>query len=657
MNAIKNSKKINFALSFIYACLIVFFITHLPVIFISVLALLCVWNFYLTLSNKPKPNAWLANVLAGSILILMLYSLDMGDTITLFVAMLLLSSLFKLLQAKKKKHYHVIITLTFFSLSAVYLFNQSILATILVSGLYILNFAVLGLLESKHSLKLASKQSGKLLLVALPLAIFLLLFLPRIPAFWQLQGPKLAQTGLSEHVDPFNIAKLANSDELVFRAKFNDPAPTPPHYWRAIVHDQFNGNAWLRSDLLKYFNVAAANTQPVSQSINYSVIAEPANQKWLYGLGFANSDDTSVESNALGLLSKSSNQAKSLHYSVHSLPLSASPLLAWQKTEYIRIPKNNSKALQLSAELKNRTHSDRAFYDALLAYFATHNFSYTLTPEPMTGSNTIDQFLFDKQRGFCGHYASAAAYLFRSAGIPATVVSGYLGGELNQESNYLSVRQYDAHAWVEVYLQEEGWQVFDATAVVAPERLTGSLSQNEQLNDEFNRNLNFGLISLSSFTAINWLRVQLDHLDYQWSSWVLGFDKQKQSHFLKSIFGDKNLWLVPLTVVTILGLSFISYFAYLNWPKRAAKLPPLVSEYNQLLRWAKKQQIIGPAHYTPAQQLSYIAEQAPQIAQPLNEFSVLFKKVRYSNKPFTKEHKNQAKDLIKLIKISKQRRL
>ena len=207
----------------------------------------------------------------------------MSDTVILFVAMLLLASLFKLLQAKTKKHYHVITTLTFFSLSSVYLFNQSILTTLTVSGLYILNFAVLGLLESKHNLKIAAKQSGKLLLLALPLAIFLLLFLPKMPAFWQLPGPKLAKTGLSEQVDPFDIAKLSNSDELVFRAKFNEEQPVAPYYWRAIVHDEFNGNAWLTSDFLKYNNLKA-NTSSIMMS--NLLQATPLLQSLLHKNGF-----------------------------------------------------------------------------------------------------------------------------------------------------------------------------------------------------------------------------------------------------------------------------------------------------------------------------------------------------------------------------------
>jgi len=656
MGILKNEKVINYSLCFIYACLIVFFIAHLPLVFVGVLALICAWNFFITLSNKPKPNGWLANILAGASLGLMLYTVGMSDTVILFVAMLLLASLFKLLQAKTKKHYHVITTLTFFSLSSVYLFNQSILTTLTVSSLYILNFAVLGLLESKHNLKIASKQSGKLLLLALPLAIFLLLFLPKMPAFWQLPGPKLAKTGLSEQVDPFDIAKLSNSDELVFRAKFNERKPVAPYYWRAIVHDEFNGNAWLTSDFLKYNNLKSniESTNDEQLIASYSVITEPATQKWLYGLAYSSSNSQNVEGNSLGLLRKKSRQAKSLQYDVNSFSFSALPLGQFEEKRYKYLAhKENVKTSSLAKNLKQNTHSDREFYNSLLQYFVDEGFTYTLTPTPMSGDNTIDQFLFDNKRGFCGHYASAAAYIFRTAGIPARLVSGYLGGELNQDNNTLTVRQYDAHAWVEVYLQNEGWVVFDATAVVAPERLNGSLSQNKELNDEFKSNLDFGLVSLSNFPGINWLRLELENLDYQWSSWVLGFDEEKQNDFLKSLFGSKNIWLVPLMVLLTAGFCFVGYFVYLNLPKRTAKLAPMVKEFNEIQTWAKKQKFNTPEHLTPSQRLQLYADQKPQAAQSINTFSQLFNQVRYGKKPFTKERKTQAKDLIKLIKTSK----
>lgn len=657
MSKFKNENAVNYVLCFIYGCLTLFFIPHLPILFLTVLATLCFWNTRVIFANKNKPAANVANILAGCSLGLMFYSIGMSDTVLLFVAMLLLASLFKLLQAKTKKHYQVITTLTFFSLSSVYLFNQDILITLAVSSLFILNFAVLGLLESTQSLNVTFKKSGKLLLMALPLAVLLLLFLPKIPAFWQLPGPQLAKTGLSEDIDPFNIAKLANSDELVFRATFTEPLPNSPYYWRAIIHDEFDGNAWLTSDYIKYnkkgsSDLVTDNSAPIA---SYSVIVEPSSQKWLYGLAYSTSNTHNVNSNYQGLLNKENLNAKSIQYSVTSFSLKNLPLTLFQKKHYTQLKTTeNSKTNNLVKQLKSKTKTDRELYKLLLNYFSNQSFTYTLTPTPMSGEDTIDQFMFENKRGFCGHYASAAAYIFRRAGLAARVVSGYLGGEYNKNTGVLTIRQYDAHAWVEVFIENKGWTIFDATAVVAPERLTGSLSQNQPLNTEFKSNLNFGLVSLSQYQAINWLRLELEALDYKWSSWVVGFDEQKQNTFLKSLFGKKYIWLVPLSLLLICVISFTAYFIYLNWPvKKVKDTPPIVKAYNDVLKIAKSQKINPAPTLTPTQTLDYIALKLPKASKPLYQFKHLFNQVRYGHKPFTKERKTQAKDLIKLIKSSK----
>ena len=127
MQKIHNEKSINLTLSIIYGVVVLFIMSELPPVFTALLALLCVWNFTITLMNKPKPSTVFANVLAGISLVLLFYDIGFGDTVTLFVAMLILSSLFKLLQAKTKKHYQTIVLLSFFSLSTVYYFRSQLL--------------------------------------------------------------------------------------------------------------------------------------------------------------------------------------------------------------------------------------------------------------------------------------------------------------------------------------------------------------------------------------------------------------------------------------------------------------------------------------------------------------------------------------------------
>ncbi|WP_163009791.1 transglutaminase-like domain-containing protein, partial [Pseudomonas viridiflava] len=95
-----------------------------------------------------------------------------------------------------------------------------------------------------------------------------------------------------------------------------------------------------------------------------------------------------------------------------------------------------------------------------LRYFADQPFHYTLKPDSL-GNDSIDEFLSSSRRGFCAHYAGAMTFVLRSAGIPARVVAGYQGGELNPEGQYLTVRQFDAHAWVEYWQPDVGWRSVD----------------------------------------------------------------------------------------------------------------------------------------------------------------------------------------------------
>ena len=88
---------------------------------------------------------------------------------------------------------------------------------------------------------------------------------------------------------------------------------------------------------------------------------------------------------------------------------------------------------------------------AVLDMFTQQPFYYTLNP-PKLGGDSVDEFLFDTKRGFCGHYASAFAALMRAAGIPARVVTGYQGGIHNPFADYWILRQSEAHAWNEIWI-------------------------------------------------------------------------------------------------------------------------------------------------------------------------------------------------------------
>jgi protein-glutamine gamma-glutamyltransferase len=85
---------------------------------------------------------------------------------------------------------------------------------------------------------------------------------------------------------------------------------------------------------------------------------------------------------------------------------------------------------------------------------------------PAEGVDAVDDFLFESQRGFCEQIATALAVMLRSQGVPARLASGYVPGERDRISGVWKVRASDAHAWVEVWFPQSGWQAFDPTADV-----------------------------------------------------------------------------------------------------------------------------------------------------------------------------------------------
>ena len=159
--------------------------------------------------------------------------------------------------------------------------------------------------------------------------------------------------------------------------------------------------------------------------------------------------------------------------------------------------------------------------------FATQQFFYTLTPPPL-GRDSVDEFLFDTRRGFCGHYASAFATLMRAAGIPARVVTGYQGGTFNRFADYWILRQSDAHAWDEIWIEGRGWLRVDPTSAVAPGRVERGSSDvfaaDEPLVSRWQR-------------RTPWLadmRLRLDALHQLWRERILRFDHNSQNDLLRA---------------------------------------------------------------------------------------------------------------------------
>lgn len=242
-----------------------------------------------------------------------------------------------------------------------------------------------------------------------------------------------------------------------------------------------------------------------------------------------------------------------ISYSVESQTSSSNQALFEQESHKNRLlpVRLNPKTVSFARRLLQASDFDQQQYiRQVLDFFRDNEFVYTLSPE-LLGADAMDDFLFNSRRGFCEHYASAFTYLMRAADIPSRVVIGYQGGKMNPLDDYMIVRQSDAHAWSEVWVNGY-WQRIDPTAAVSPDRVEQGIL-NAGLESSKLPSL---LISESSF--LRNAAFLYDSFQNSWNQWVIGFDQNKQHDLLKSLGLEKatasNLILLLVSCLTITGL-------------------------------------------------------------------------------------------------------
>ena len=623
--------------------------------------------------QKHIPSLRTLNLLALLSILGLIYSaLPLGFLLGM-VNLLVLACALKLMQVRTQRDYYQLVVSLMFLLGCGFIFKQSIAFTLLYS---LLTLAVLLSLAFFHAPKLRFKRQlqhiSLLCVQALPIGLLLFLLLPQLPPLWQTPKAKSAESGLAEKITPGDIAKLSQSSELAFRATFETRAPAPQErYWRAIVMENFDGKSWqvhpTRKQSRRFQQLTQQEFSPVltGSYIDYDIIAEPTQQHWLFALDIAVPRTTKGQaeiwqSDDFQLISQQPLVGQ-YQYALRSYinALDKQTLSDLDRQLNLSIPKyGNPRTQQWVEELRQQNMLDKDFISALLNHFKQQNFTYTLRPKPMF-VDPVDSFLFEQQAGFCSHYASALAYSLRLGGIPARLVTGYQGGELMakaKQQQYLSIYQYDAHAWVEAWLPELGWQRLDPTALVAPDRINFGLRQAMLEEGSFLADSPFALARLTNIALFNELRLMLADVDYNWSRWVLGFDNQKQQDLFKAIIGKlspQRLAVLGLVIVAIIALLLTLFFMphwYVN------RLNPAQRIYQHALQLLTKVGVQRASWQGPQEFNQYVQSQLPEICWvPFNSLTSHYMQLNYQARQSQNDlsHKKRLKAMRRQLKLLK----
>ena len=544
------------------------------------------------------------------------------------VTLLALMGALKLTEMRGHRDHMVMVNLAYFLLVTHFLFNQDVpmigfllLCAVLITAMLMEINHPRGALPARVALRSASVMVAQ----AIPIMVVLFILFPRIPGpLWGLPTDSGANaiTGLSDSMSPGDITNLSQSDAVAFRARFDGPVPPPSQrYWRGPVLWNFDGRTWEQGEVAAY--LPRPRLQDLGNPIDYEVILEVSRQPWLLAL------DVPTQAPAGGIitagLSARTKRAiydrklyRSTAYTQYTLD---AELAEFTRRVALNLPNNrNPDSIALARQWREEAGSDAALIDRVLSHFRNQPFVYTLQPPPL-GLHTVDDFLFNTRRGFCGHYSSAFVTLMRAAGIPARVVTGYQGGESN--GDYFIVRQSDAHAWAEVWLAGRGWVRVDPTAAVAPERVELGLGAALPAGEPV------PALARRSGDMLHSLQLRWDAINASWNRWVLAYGPELQRDFLSRFgLGDWQRMIFALVAAITLLLSLVGLWAL--WQAQPVRDSDKARQlWAQVSKQLAKQGLGRDPAEGPLDYAARVAKARPDLAAAVNSCAREYVRVRY----------------------------
>ena len=483
----------------------------------------------------------------------------------------------KLMETENRRDARAAICFSAFVLMSALLFDNGLWITASLCAALVVLLAALRALESARSTLVPDLRAAVLALAgALPLAMCAFVFFPRLGSpLWGAPNDTTARTGLGDRMAPGTMQQLLIDDSPAFRVVFDGTPPTRDKlYWRGPVLWQFNGSAWMRPEWAAS-SPGDGEVRVRGARVGYEVTLEPSERHWLLALDVPLlAPAGAVRGADMSLVSRTRVDDPTRYRMVSAPEYELEPVLD---------PLHRRLALQLppgydpqARALAQRWHEQFRGNPNLVIRAALDlfhgEFSYTLNA-PLLGRDSVDDFLFDTKRGFCEHFSSAFTFLMRAAGIPARVVTGYQGGYFNKLGNYWVVRQSDAHAWSEVWLEGHGWVRVDPTAAVSPQRVQ----------------LGAGAAAGASapWYQANWLmewRNRMDLINRFWNDAIVQFNALRQQNLLSPFGVAKADYPQLMLAMLSLGTLLLGLFAW--WVMRAPKPAgdALDSAYAKFLR-------------------------------------------------------------------------
>jgi transglutaminase-like putative cysteine protease len=414
------------------------------------------------------------------------------------------------------------------------------------------------------------KDLGLAMLWVLPLTGALFFLVPRAlsPLPFPSAAPGEGKIGYTPDLNLREMEKLERNDEPVFRALIERQLGPEELYWRGNVLARTDGWQWYDSPELNVL-VVDGEFSDISSGVRQQ-ISLFNRQDYFFGL---ERPREIAYSGRLARLGRSSALPQTrnrwvLRYEVLSAPDNATTEIKRDSLLHTGLSKSDEAWIHQTFRGQGLAELGREVED----YLKTQRFKYSLEPGKVA---SFRDFMREKRVGFCAHYASSLGLILRTKGIPARLVSGFMGGQWNPFANFYMVTQNDAHVWVEA-LDQGQWVRLDPTSWISPERM---LLGGEAFMQAGNAT---AFAAIGRRFDLGWLRdakLWFDQWDYRFYQFMDELDYNTQAAWLTR-FNFKREWLFYL--VPGILLLFTGIYAFFLLRLRARVRPDPVVELWQL---------------------------------------------------------------------------
>lgn len=372
---------------------------------------------------------------------------------------------------------------------------------------------------------------------------------------WRKAAKGLKSVGFSDKVDFGSFGEVLEDMTVAMRVELS--GKRLPLYFRGATLDNFDGESWSYTIKRKYSILKTEDAfifRPAMGGEELSVqriYLEPMDTDVVFGLGEVvrvESVGRFMETNGEGSITMPFKRNRRFVYTAHSV--SPEGLRVRNADKYLQLPNEMGKIAGLAGTVTRGTKTglDRAL--AIEGHLRS-SYSYSLSTEPPPeGKSVVEDFLFKSKKGYCEHFATAMTLMLRTLGTPARVVTGFMGGDVNEYGDYVIVRQKNAHSWVEALIDGK-WKRFDPTPLGKPKIPSG-------------------------------LALYMDYLRMGWYRYVVGFSSTDQirivGFMLEPFLSGKrdtptarpSFGLPPGTAYVVIMLAVLTALVWLRRYKRKA---------------------------------------------------------------------------------------